>query len=134
MADYQIKGLREFEAAIRRNPRFTIDRANVFLVRSLAEYRRVINRNPWRKGGSGGGAPVNTGNLRDTHQTEVSPLSGRIYPTAPYAKYIHGIEGFPRKRSYQLRPWLTYAATTARPNVEQHEKELLNDIVRGLAS
>jgi hypothetical protein len=134
MIEYEIRGLREFEAAVRRNPQYVIQRGNLFITRGLAEYRRVIWRDPWRLGMSGGGAPVHTGNLRDTHQQEVGNLEGRIYPTAPYAAYVHGIEGFARRRSYQLRPWLTYAFDTAMPAIEQHEKELANDILKQLAS
>jgi hypothetical protein len=132
--EYEIQGLKEFEAAIRRNPQYVIQRTNVFLVRGLAEYRRVIFRQPWSKGASGGGAPVSTGNLRDTHQQEISNLEARIYPTAPYAKYVHGIPGIARTRSYQLRPWLDYAFDTARPAIDDHQRELVDDIVKNLAS
>jgi hypothetical protein len=134
MADYEIRGLKEFQAAIRRSPAFVIRRTGIFITRGLAEYRRIIFRSPWSKGRSGGGAPVATGNLRDTHQQEVRDLEGRIYPTASYAKYIHGIKGFPRRRSYQLRPWLDYAADAARPAIQQHEGSLIDDIVKNLAS
>ena len=133
-SEYAIQGLPEFEAAIKRNPQYVISRANVFLVRGLAEYRRIIFRTPWTKGASGGGAPVRTGYLRDTHQQEISNLEARIYPTAPYAKYVHGIPGYPRTRSYQLRPWLDYAFDTARPAIEQHEKDLIDDILKNLAT
>ena len=122
MIEFTIEGLQEFEAAVKRNPEFVVKRGNTFLVRSLAEYRKRIVRSPWKFGAPGGGAPVATGNLRDTHQTEVSNLQGRIYPTAPYAKYVHGIEGFPRKRAYQLRPWLDFAASTALPDFQKHEE------------
>ena len=61
-------------------------------------------------------------------------MEGRIYPTAPYAKYIHKLPGYARKRKYQLRPWLDYARDTARPAIEQHERQLLDDIVKDLAS
>jgi hypothetical protein len=132
--EFTIDGLAEFEAAVKRNPEYVEKRGKVFIVRSLAEYRKRIVRSPWQFGAPGGGAPVATGNLRDTHQTEVVDLTGRIFPTAPYAKYVHGIEGFPRKRSYQLRPWLDYAASTALPDIEKHEEELLKDIVSELAS
>jgi len=131
MADieYDFEGFKELEAAIKRNPAYTISRAGIFITRALAEYRKVILRNPWRLGGTGGGAPVLTGNLRDTHQTTVSGLEGRIYPTAPYAVYVH--QG---TRRMQARPWLDYAKDTADPAVRQHETELLQDLVGNLAS
>jgi hypothetical protein len=134
--DYKITGLKEFEAAIASNPEYVIQRGKVFLTRGLAEYRKIIWRSPWRMGDSGGGAPVaavHGGNLRDTHQQEVQDLEARIYPTADYAKYVHGIDGYPRKRNYQLRPWLTYAFEQADPAIQQHEKDLLDDLVTHLA-
>lgn len=132
--EYELQGFNEFAAAIRRNPQYVISRANVFLVRGLAEYRRVIFRSPWTLGSSGGGAPVRTGNLRDTHQQTIGNLEASIYPTAPYAKYVHGIKGMARTRSYQLRPWLDYAFDEARPAIEQHEADLVNDIMKNLAN
>lgn len=131
---YEIQGLRQLEEAIKRNPAYVVKRTNTFLTRGLAEYRRVIMRQPWRIGDDRGGAPVATGNLRDTHRSEVHDLEGRIYPTAPYAKFVHGVTGFARRRSYALRPWLDYAAAKALPDIEQHEKDLLEDIVKNLAS
>ena len=131
MSDYVFKfnGLDQLEAAIRRNPAYTVARANVFITRGLAEYRRVIYRNPWRVGGTGGGAPVATGNLRDTHQQTIQALEGRIYPTASYAQYVH--EG---TRYMRARPWLAYAADTADAAVRQHEGELLDDLLSNLAA
>lgn len=129
MAEYQIIGLKEFEDAIRRNPQYVINRANVFLVRGLAEYRRIIWRMPWSKSASGGGAPVRTGNLRDTHQQQIGNLEARIYPTASYMYYVHN-----GTRKMPARPWLDYAFDMARPAVQQHERELLDDIVKNLAS
>ena len=58
-----IKGLKEFEEAIRRNPKVALSEGRNFLVRGIAVYNKLILRNPWRVGGSGGGAPVDTGNL-----------------------------------------------------------------------
>lgn len=134
MIEMSIKGLKEFERAIERNPQYVTQRGNLFITRGLAEYRRAIMREPWKKGMSGGGAPVATGNLRDTHQQEVSNLEGRIYPTAPYAKYVHGVPGYARTRNYQLRPWLDYAADAALPAIELHEQNLFDDIMKQLVS
>lgn len=119
---FELKGADEFREAIRRNPAKILELVGRFITRGLAEYKRVLIRNPWRVGMSGGGAPVQTGNLRDTHITEVSPFAGRIYPTAPYAESVH-----------KRRPWLDYAKDTAQPNIEKLEGELLQDIVADLA-
>jgi len=122
MIEYQIQGLKEFEAAIARNPTFFAIRGGVFIVRALAEYRNVIWRKPWRVGMSGGGVPVATGNLRDTHNQAVQYLMGRIYPTASYAHYVH-----------RGRPWLSYAFEQADSKVQEHEKDLADAIIEELS-
>ena len=133
-----ILGLDELKRAIARNPEFVVQRTREFLVRGIAAYKRVIIRNPWIAGsGSGGGAPVNTGNLRDTHVTRFENFEAAVGPSkeaTPYAAFVHGIEGYPRKRNYQLRPWLTYAKQTADGEIQQLEKELLTDIRDQLAT
>lgn len=104
-----------------------------FLTRALAEYRDGIKKSPpWRLGMSGGGVPVNTGNLRDTHVIVQRPWDAVIYPSAPYAKYVHGIEGYPRKGKYQLRPWLDFAFNQRKQAVENLEKKMLENIIAGL--
>lgn len=129
-----IHGLKELQNAIRRNPQHTRDEVGKFLQRGIAVYNRIIIRSPWRMGQSGGGAPVDSGNLRDTHRREMRPWSASIFPTAPYAPYVHGIEGFARRRSYQLRPWLDHAQETGDREIRQLEGDMLQSIVTGLAS
>jgi hypothetical protein len=129
-------GLKELQRAIKRNPQKVQSEARKFLVRGMAVYKSGIIRNPWRMGSSGGGSPVaavHGGNLRDTHHTEVSGLQARIFPTASYAPYVHGIEGYPRKRTYQLRPWLIYVKNTKEGEIARLQDELLHNIVRDLA-
>ena len=135
-SNYEIKGLKEFIAAIKRNPQFVLDRTNVFLVRGLAEYRKIIWRDPWPMArysvDGGGGAPVDSHNLRDTHKQRVTKLEGRIGPdlsAAPYAGYVH--DG---TRHMHRRPWLDYAADKARPQIEQHQRDLIDDVIKQLAT
>lgn len=128
------KDIKDIKAAFKRNPRVVVKKAKIFFVRGLAEYRKIIYRSPWRMGMAGGGAPTRSKNLRDTHVQRYGNLEAEIYPTAPYAPYVHGIEGFPRKRTYQLRPWLDYAKKEGDPNVEKHAITLLTDIRNQLAS
>jgi len=127
--EYEIHGLAEFERAVKANPAYTLQRARLFITRGLAEYRRVILRNPWSIGSTGGGAPVATGHLRDTHQQIVQDLEGRIFPTATYARFIH--EG---TRKMSGRPWLDYAESTAQSAVIEHERQLLEDVIHQLAT
>jgi hypothetical protein len=129
-------GLRELKLAVARNPQQTLTFSKRFLQRGLAEYKRGVNNSPWRMGMQGGGAPVARqfgGNLRDTHVTRIDGLTGNIRPTAAYAPYVHGIKGWPRKRTYQLRPWLDHVKKDKRPKIEQLYRELLGDIAGDLA-
>ena len=131
--DLSVEGLAELRRAVLRNPQAVITEVGKFLQRGIAVYNRIILRNPWRRGMSGGGAPVDTGNLRDTHVREIGPWSARIYPTAPYAAYVHGIDGFTRRRSYQLRPWLDHAKETGDREIRALEGRLLEGIIGDLA-
>lgn len=125
---YSIKGLEELKRAVQRNPRKVIDEVSDFLSRAMAAYKRVIGRNPWKLGSSEGGAPVLTGYLRATHFTDQQRWQARIYPTAPYAQYVH--DGTKRMKA---RPWLDFAKDAADSEVQRLEREMLDEIVRDLA-
>lgn len=131
--EYNINGLEELRRAVKRNPGKILDEVNKFLTRGGAVYKSTILNNPWRMGMAGGGAPRATGNLAATHVTEQTTWEWRMYPTAPYAEYVHGIEGWSRKRKYQLRPWLDYAEQANEGKIQTLEKELLDNIVDDLA-
>ena len=156
LAEFNIKitGITEFKRAIQRQPEETRALLQTFFSRAEAKLKSRLRNNPWKMGDSGGGVPVDTGNLRDGtigagrapraetkqkkkdgvgHVYERSAMSLKIYPTASYAKYVHGIEGYPRKRSYQLRPWLDYALQKEEINIRNLEKDLLKSIVQNLA-
>lgn len=120
--EFEIDGLDELKEAIKRNPEVVKREAGNFLKRGMAVYTRIMLNKPWRVGESGGGVPVATGNLRDTHQTVYAPYEVYTQPTAPYAKYIHG-----------KRPWLDYAFNQGRQKVEELEKDLMEKIVTNLA-
>lgn len=125
--------LSSLQAAIARNPESVKRHVRQYLQSGEVLLRRTINRSPWRMGGTGGGAPVDTGNLRENHQKKISPFSVEIFPTPDYAEAVHGVDGVPRKRTYQLRPWLDYAMQTNQNNLQQLEGRLLDNIVRDLA-
>jgi hypothetical protein len=136
MAQFSIKidGLKEFQAALKRNPVKVATEVKTFIVRGIAKYNEGIIRNPWMMGSSGGGAPVDTGNLRDTHVRQIKAFEGRIYPTAPYASYVHGLDGKKRsKRGLQLRPWMDYVFNKKDKEIRDLQKTLLKNIVGDLA-
>ncbi|MFA5050955.1 MAG: hypothetical protein WC499_02470 [Patescibacteria group bacterium] len=128
---FTIEGLAEFKEAIKRNPQVVKEEVGKFLVRAKSKYLSTILNNPWRVGMSGGGAPVATGNLRDTHESPVSTWEMSIFPTSPYAKYIHGTGGA-RKGNYPLRPWLDYAFKTNEKGVQNLEGEMVDTIIEKL--
>jgi hypothetical protein len=134
MANVEIIGLKELQRAVNRNPKKVLNETDKFLTKGMAAYKRGIIRSPWRIGASGGGAPKKTGNLRDTHHTDtISKLKRSIGPTAKYAKYVHGIPGIARKRSYQLRPWLDHTKKTKAGEIQKLYGLLLKNITSDLA-
>jgi len=130
MANYGIKtiGFKEFQEAIKRNPQFISNEVKKFITRALAKYKSGILNSPWRTGGSGGGSPVATGNLRDTHRSEVGNFEGRIYPTSRYSEFVH--EGTNKMRA---RPWLDFVKKDKDREIKDLEKEMLKNIVQNLA-
>ena len=138
MAELTIKinGLKAFKKAVQKNPTKVKKEVKVMLVRSRAMLDRSIIRNPWRIGQSRGGAPVDTGNLRDTHQRRITSFQLAIYPTARYAPFVHGpgIGGkkFSRK-GLQLRPWLDVAIRDNKKAINELGGKMLKNLVKDLA-
>lgn len=127
----EIKGIKELEAAIKRNPQVVLNEARNFLMRGTAAYKSGIKNSPWRVGGSGGGSPVaafNGGNLRDTHRTEIRALTAKIGPSAAYSGYVH--EG---TRKMKKRPWLDFVKTKKEKDIEKLYKDMLKNITADLA-
>jgi hypothetical protein len=135
MFQYNLKGFKEFRKAIENNPQVVKDELGIFLPRAIAVFKGLIWNYPWRMGGKGGGVPVATGNLRDTHRTDIRNWEAKIYPTAPYAGYVHGEDDLSfNVRGVQLRPWLSYAFERGETQVRELEGDLLEKIVVKLAS
>jgi len=130
-----ISGVEGLKAAIARNPRITSLEIRKFLVRSTAVYKTGIIRSPWKIGGSGGGAPVDTGNLRDTHATKIGAVQATITPTADYAKYVHGRNKgeINARTGVKSRPWLDYVFEDKDNEIRRLQDDLLKTIVRDLA-
>ena len=133
--DITIIGEKEMRRAISRNPAKVRKEVSRFLTRGIAVYNKYILRQPWSVGSNGGGAPVSTGNLRDTHQKQIKPFEARIYPTAQYAKYVHGRgEGETNSRNgVRSRPWLNYAMEKGDREIVKLQRLLLKNIVKDLA-
>jgi HK97 gp10 family phage protein len=140
----EILGINELKRAIARNPEKVLQEGKSFLIRGLAVYKRAIINSPWRVGSNGGGAPVSndgrykrkyqrqrSGNLRDSHVTDINSLQASIGPNlsvAPYAKFVH--LGTSRMRA---RPWLDYVKQGSDREVEQLYLAMLKNIVSDIA-
>ncbi len=116
------------KSAIKRNPERVKGEIRNFLVKGIAIYNRGIIRNPWMLGVSGGGAPVDTGYMRDTHRKEIGLIEAKIMPTVSYAPYVH--QGTKRMKA---RPWLDYVKESKDREIREEEKILLENIVKDLA-
>ena len=127
----EIIGMKELQAAVRRNPKKVLSEARGFINKGLAAYHRGIIRNPWRVGSSGGGAPVDTGNLRDTHLTVVRGLIGIIGPNTKVAKYARSVHQ--GKGRMKARPWLDYVKKNKEREIERLYGKMGTNIVRDLA-
>jgi hypothetical protein len=127
----ELIGYKELQRAIDKNPRFVVEEGNKFIVRGLAAYKRGIIRNPWQIASHGGGAPVASGNLRDTHRTTIGTLTGKIAPNedaAPYAKYVALGTRYMRRR-----PWLEYVKKNKESEIQKLYRNLLATITAELA-
>lgn len=123
--EYRIDGVDELRRAIARNPEKVKSAIKDFFTEALAVYRRTIKNNPWRVGGTGGGAPVLSGHLRDTHRQEIMDWEATIgadVGAAPYAEPVH--EG---------RPWLDYAFNENQAQVDKLADKMLINIIEDLA-
>lgn len=142
--EIQFIGLKELQAAVKRNPRVVLNEARNFISRGLAAYKSGIINNPWRIGGQGGGAPVSndpayfrrdqrqrSGNLRDSHVTRITGLQGSIGPNisaAPYARFVH--EG---TRKMEKRPWLDYVKQNKDREIKKLYRTMLGKVADDLA-
>lgn len=120
--EFDFKGLDEFIEAIKRNPEVVKSESGKFIKRATASYMSTILNNPWRIWQSGGGVPVRTGNLRDTHSLITSPWIGEIRPMASYAGKVHA-----------QRPWLDYAFDKNKGKVKDLENMMAENIIKALS-
>jgi len=128
-----VRGQKEFEAAIKRNPTLLKSEAGKYLQRGTAVVLRQTKEPPWKVGAGGGGAPVLTGNMRQAHRTqvEVDQFLARIYvdtQAAKYAIWVH--DGTSR---LEARPWLEFALQEKRKEIEKLQNDLLEAILKDLA-
>lgn len=125
---FSVRNLDRFQVALQRSPLLVAQEVNSLLVRSGAMLRRTIQNNPWKVGAQGGGAPVDTGTLRDSHRQTISRFALTIRPSTNYAKYVH--DGTAKMRE---RPWLAYAITQNEQGIEKEANKMMDRIANKLA-
>lgn len=128
MPEVEIKGLEEFERAIKRNPEEIRKELSRFFVRGLAVYRSGIKNTPWKIGMAGGGSPVATGHMRDSHTEKIEPYRASIGPTASYAAYVYY-----GTNKMKARPWLDSVKDNKQKDIDRLAVDMLENIVKDLA-
>jgi len=136
MVVVKLIGAKEFETAIKRNPKVVIEEGQKMIQRTKAHILSLLKRAPWEVGnpnGKGKGIPFASGNLRDRSVLSkfVGPLSAKIYVNetkAKYAVYVH--EG---TNKMDGRPFLDVAKQDAKPFIRKKEREFLDKVVKELA-
>lgn len=130
MPQFKTRGFKQLERAIERNPKKVRREVGDFFVDVMRIYNTGIIRHPWRIGGRGGGAPVDTGNLRDRHIRKISTWQARIYVDrgVDYAEAVHY-----GTKHMEARPWLDYVFDSKWNDVKKREKELYDNIIKDLA-
>jgi hypothetical protein len=122
----EIRGLNELRAAIRKNPEQVRKSARNMFNSLKTDYQRVIMRNPWQRGGSGGGVPVDTGSLRDSHRYQVSETQLRInVPDQKADEYGWAV--------HSGRPWLDYSQEQTEGQREKAYNKFLEEVTGQLA-
>lgn len=124
----KILGLDELTRAIIRQPRKFLRESQILMVRVMAVYRKGIIRSPWGVSSTGGGSPVGTGNLRDTHNVKITGLTASLYPTASYAQFVH--DG---TRRMKKRPWLDFVRDDKQRDVDDLLDKFLKDMANDLS-
>lgn len=128
MVEVYIKGLKELEAAVKRFPGEARTELSRFFQRGLAVYRSGVKNNPWKVGGRGGGSPVRTGGMRDSHTEKIEPFRAYIRPTTNYAMFVH--EGTYKMKA---RPWLDWVKRDKQKEINQLSVNMLDNLVKMLA-
>lgn len=125
----KIEGLDALQKAIRKSPETVASEINMFLQRTGALLRKGIQNNPWMVGASGGGAPKDTGHLRDTHRSTIDKYSLKIEPMAPYAEFVH--EGTSKMKA---RPWLKFTLDSSEQGINGLGQKMIEAVIAKLAT
>ena len=140
IARIQTVGFNELQTAIKRNPQVVANESKKFFLRATIKYNASIRSRPWTVGATGGGSPVDSRNLVESHKTNIGKTIATIGPDFNRIKYAWRIhEGFvgpdSKGRVYNqaARPWLDYVKKQNEGRVESLYREMLKNITKDLA-
>ena len=126
------KDLRALERAFSRSPEMMRTEGLRMMNRINVGLQRQIIRNPWRIGGAGGGVPVDSKSLRQSHRYEVKPEQVKISVDQAKAK-AYGWAVHEGTSKMQARPWLDYSLEREEQNIKNLADDFLNRVVAYLA-
>ena len=131
--EIKLKGIKEFQAALRRNPN-VIKQQGGNLVTSVKNIIvKKMHRSPWKVGqsGTGKGIPKDTGRLRDAHiENRINKLNWKIWTDtgkADYAVYVHGGTGKMKKR-----PWFDIIEKETNKEMDRYIKNFFTKVLHNL--
>lgn len=127
-----LEGEKQLRAAFKENPE-EVKRLGGKMMNNLkTAYQRQIIRSPWRIGGTGGGVPVDTGSLRDSHQWIANQT--RMEVRVPESKAdAYGWAVHEGTGDMEARPWLDYAQEQLKTEREKELSNFMDGIVNNLA-
>lgn len=124
----KIIGLKSFKKDINTYSRVENQEGAKTLEKIQRKHKEQIESAPWEIGEGGGGVPVDTGQLKESHEYTTNPNEAEISVDAPYAKYVH------RGTQYmEARPWLDYSVQESRKERKFALKRYLDKLVNHLA-
>lgn len=132
MLDVRLEGEKALRRAIRRHPQEVKRQGRKLFSKLKTAYQRTIVRNPWQVGGTGGGVPVATGNLRDSHQYDVGTTRLKIHVRDAVAE-SYGINVHEGTSKMEERPWLDYAHEKQESTRKREIGKFMDKIVNNLA-
>jgi len=124
----KVENLDRWKRLIDKSPQEVTYEAGNFITTVERLFQKTMRNKPWQVNGSGGGIPVATGNLRDTHQFIKQHFRLEVIPTAEYAGYVH--EG---TRKMRARPWLRYTAEVTESDITKEANNMIERLAKKMS-
>lgn len=136
MLTVEIQGVKELQSAFRRSPEIVKSEVEPAIKKTIITLIRyaILNfsylSNPVNPKTPRTGFMMGVGRgLVDSY----GPLIGRLENVAPYAGYVHGLDGYGWSRPYAPRPFFNLAIEQSQQEVGEFWTDALTNITRKLA-